>query len=113
MDGRDILLGVYGSEESRIRYGQLVAKLAGRSEPITYWITVGERISITGTEQKLAQLSYSTRGAIPDGMLVRVSSIDAIANTNAAYLLQGQFINQLSLVVPSGVRKQVFGAGSV
>ena len=29
MNGRDILLGVYGSEESRIRYGQLVAKLAG------------------------------------------------------------------------------------
>ena len=29
VDGRDILLGVYGSDESLIRYGQLIAKLAG------------------------------------------------------------------------------------
>ena len=29
VNGRDILLGVYGSDESRIKYGQLIAKLAG------------------------------------------------------------------------------------
>lgn len=29
IDGKDIYLGLYGSESSRIRYGQLVAKLAG------------------------------------------------------------------------------------
>ena len=28
-DGRDVLLGVYGSDESRIRYVQLIARLAG------------------------------------------------------------------------------------
>ena len=29
IDGHDYLLGPYGSEESRIRYGELIAKLAG------------------------------------------------------------------------------------
>ena len=29
VDGRDIMLGLYGSDESRVKYGQLVAKLAG------------------------------------------------------------------------------------
>ncbi len=29
VDGRDVMLGLYGSDESRIKYGQLVAKLAG------------------------------------------------------------------------------------
>ena len=31
--GRDFYLGQYGSEESRIRYGQLIAKLAGGHSP--------------------------------------------------------------------------------
>lgn len=29
VNGRDILLGLYGSDESRVRYGQLIAQLAG------------------------------------------------------------------------------------
>ena len=86
---------------------QLVAKLGGRSEPITYWITVGERITITGTEQKLAQLSYSTRGVIPDGMLVRVSSIDA--DVAGAYSRHQSFIGALVKAVPEAQQSQVIG----
>ena len=29
VNGRDIMLGLYGSDESRVKYGQLIAKLAG------------------------------------------------------------------------------------
>lgn len=86
---------------------QLVAKLGNRSEPITYWITVGERITITGTEQKLAQLSYSTRGVIPDGMLVRVSSIDP--DSAAAYRLQDGFVMAMARAIPAAARPQVLG----
>ena len=86
---------------------QLVAKLGNRSEPITYWITVGERITITGTEQKLAQLSYSIRGVIPDGMLVRVSSIDP--DSAAAHHLQGGFVRAMADAIPAAVRPQVMG----
>ena len=86
---------------------QLVAKLGGRSEPITYWITVGERISITGTEQKLAQLSYSTRGVIPDGMLVRVSSIDT--DVAGAYSRHQSFVGALVKAVPAAQQSQVIG----
>ena len=89
---------------------QLVAKLGGRSEPITYWITVGERVTITGTEQKLAQLAYSTRGVIPDGMLVRVSSIDT--NNAAAYALHGRFVAELADAISAKVRPQVIGDGA-
>ena len=91
----------------QLRVRQLVAKLAGRSEPITYWITVGERISITGTEQKLAQLSYSTRGVVPDGMLVRISSIDP--DTAAAYRLQDSFVVEMAKAIPTSIRAQVLG----
>ena len=86
---------------------QLVAKLGGRSEPITYWITVGERIAVTGTAQKLAQLSYSTRGVIPDGMLVRVSSIDFDALN--AFRMQQTFVAQIAHAIRPDLQRQVVG----
>jgi len=99
--------GSAGSPEHRFRVRQLLAKLGGRVEPITYWIVVGKHIALSGTEQKLAQLSYSTRGIIPDGMLVRVSTIDA--NTARAYQLQGEFIAQITLSMPRAARERVIG----
>lgn len=90
-----------------LRVQQLVAKAGGRIEPITYWVTVGDRITVSGTEQKLAQLAYSVRGVIPDGMLVRVSSIDA--DSAKAYELQRSFVASLSRALSDDVRPQVIG----
>ena len=94
-----------GPEGLRVR--RLVAKLGGRNEPITYWMVIGERVTITGTEAKLAQLSYSVRGLIPDGMLVRVSSIDNDAQ--AAFKAQQGFITQLGQAISPDVRPMVMG----
>lgn len=92
-----------------LRVRQLVAKLGPRVEPITYWIVVGDRVALSGTEQKLAQLRYSTRGIIPDGMLVRVSSIEAQATK--AYATQGTFVSDLSQALSPQSRLQILGAG--
>lgn len=86
---------------------QLVAQQGGRVEPITYWITVGDKVTLTGTEQKLAQLSYSSRGIIPDGMLVRVSSIDR--DTAKALATQQQFLADLAPALPASQRSLVIG----
>lgn len=94
-----------------LRVRRLVAKLGGRVEPITYWITVGEHIVLTGTEQKLAQLSYSVRGVIPDGMLVRVSSIST--EPGPAFALQEQFVLEMSASMPRASLPRIFGAGVV
>jgi len=90
-----------------LRVRQLVSQLGGRIEPITYWITVGERVTISGTEQKLAQLSYSTRGIVPDGMLVRVSTIDA--NAEKAYGVQQHFLADMAQGIRADLRPQVVG----
>ena len=95
-----------GHEGMRVR--RLVAKLGGRNEPITYWMVIGERVTITGTEAKLAQLSYSVRGLIPDGMLVRVSSVDNDAQ--AAFKAQQGFIIQLGQAISPDVRPMVMGS---
>lgn len=87
---------------------RLVAQQGGRYEPITYWVMVGTKPVISGTEQKLAQLRYGLRGEIPDGMLVRVSSIDRDAA--AAYRMHEGFINDLSRAVDGQMHGRVFGA---
>lgn len=91
----------------QVRSRMLVAQLGNRVEPIIYWTVVGERVALSGTEQKLAQLAYSTRGVIPDGMLVRVSTIDP--DPERAYAIQRKFIEELAGNVVGVNRARVFG----
>lgn len=56
-----------------------------RSEPVTYWFTMGDRVVRGRLERLLAQISYGLSGRIPDGMLVRVSSL----LTNPAQAFKG------------------------
>lgn len=93
---------------ARLRVRQLMSHQGPRHEPITYWIVVGEKVAVSGTEQKLAQLSYGFRGQIPSGMLVRVSSIDPDAQHG--YSIQARFLNDLVAAVPSAARSYIFGS---
>lgn len=93
------------------RVRRLVAKLGGRVEPITYWVVVGDRVALSGTEQKLQQLSYSVKGVIPDGMLVRVSSIDR--DSARAFKIQDTFIASLAKAVRADDLPQVMGQGAL
>ena len=95
-----------GARTLRVR--QLVSRLGGRTEPISYWITVGDRVSLSGTEQKLQQLSYSTRGIVPDGMLVRVSNIST--DSPRAFSVQQTFLAALAAAVRPELQAQVFGS---
>ncbi len=85
----------------------LVAKLGGRVEPISYWVVVGEELALSGTEQKLAQLRYGVRGLIPDGLLMRVSTIGSDAP--AAYRVHQHFLSDLHAAIPTAVKARVFG----
>jgi EpsI family protein len=94
-----------------LRVRQLVATKGRRNEPITYWMTIGDTATTTGTETKLAQLAYSVRGLIPDGMLIRVSSIDD-DNVNA-FRMQAQFVAQLASAVIPDQKAVVIGKPGV
>lgn len=104
MDQRRDTLSI-GSHQVPVR--QLVTKMGGRVEPVTYWVMVGERAATSGTEQKLAQLAYTTRGYVPDGMLVRVSSIDA--QSDVAFTAQQQFLTDMEAEFSAGYKSRVFG----
>ena len=79
-----------------------------RSEPVIYWVAVGDQVVTTGIGQKLAQMRYGLRGVIADGMLIRVSSIDA--DMNRAHALQARFLEDLSLTLDAKALDRVFGA---
>jgi EpsI family protein len=48
-----------------------------RSEPVTYWFTMGDHVVIGRLERLREQVAFGLRGRVPDGLLVRVSSLDA------------------------------------
>jgi EpsI family protein len=100
--------GTVGAAGVSVPVRQLVARQGGRTEPISYWVTVGDKIANSGTEQKLAQLGYTTRGVVPDGMLVRVSNISA--DTSASFALHQSFIDEMALAMPSQYRGRVLGS---
>ena len=86
---------------------RLITTLGNRREPITYWITVGDKAVKTGLPQKLAQLAYGVTGKIPDGMLVRVSSIDS--DDARAYGIQEAFIKSMLGAMSEKHRARIAG----
>jgi EpsI family protein len=86
---------------------RLVAVKGPRQEPITYWITMGDHATLPGAQRKLLQIAYGLTGNVPDGMLVRVSSL---TNNNAAgYALQARFIRDMISSVDATLRPRVVG----
>ncbi len=60
-----------------------------RHEPVTYWTIVGEYVTTTMQNKRWVEMRYALHKRIPDGMLVRISSIDRA--TDNAYIMQNQF----------------------
>jgi EpsI family protein len=86
---------------------RIEAQQGPRHEPITYWVTVGDKAIHSGLKQKLVQLGYGVTGKVPDGMLVRVSSIDR--DTSRAYTVQASFVQDLVSALSDESRTRLIG----
>ncbi len=86
---------------------RLQTQLGQRHEPVTYWMTVGDRVVLGGLEKKAVEVTYGIRGNIPDGLLFRVSSIDPTPAT--AFRAHNSFINQLLKEMTPESALKVFG----
>jgi EpsI family protein len=78
-----------------------------RFEPVTYWVTIGDRISLGGFERRLIELEYGLQRVIPDGLLFRVSSINR--DSAQAFRDQDAFTRDLLAAVPSASREWLAG----
>ena len=72
---------------------RLVARLDQRTEPVTYWIRVGNTLARGWIEQKMAGVMQGASGKIADGLLFRTSTIDS--DIESSYEIQNKFISDL------------------
>lgn len=86
---------------------RLVGSFGARVEPISYWVTLNDRAVLPGVERKIEQIELGLRGQIPDGMLVRVSSIGG--DLRREFDLQTAFVNDLAQSMPPALRTRYFG----
>ena len=87
---------------------RLVTRLGSRAEPVTYWIVIGDVVAPSRTRQRLVTMRYGFRGQIPDGMLVRVSSIDQ--DSERAFRQQAGFIKDMASGIDGVDRERVLGS---
>jgi EpsI family protein len=105
-DRRDELATGFG----KLPVKRLVARQNARNEPITYWVTIGDKAVMSGLDQKLQRFMYGLSGRIPDGMLVRVSTIEA--DEGNAYKVQDRFVNQMLSALDPQARSRLLGAAT-
>jgi EpsI family protein len=85
----------------------LMMTLGQRQEPVTYWVLMGDEATISNTQRRIVSLRYGLRRLIPEGMLVRVSSINP--DMVEAFALHQVFINDLVAAVPESEKVRVVG----
>ncbi|OKO86849.1 exosortase-associated protein EpsI, V-type [Bradyrhizobium sp. AS23.2] len=85
-----------------LKITRLVAERESRYEPITYWMKVGDDISNGVVDNQISRLKYGLRGILPDGALIRVSTVGLLKD--ASFKLQDQFIKELLAALPSQER---------
>jgi EpsI family protein len=90
-----------------IAASQLVARRGRRVEPITYWFILGDQQARFGFDLRWHQVLYGLSGTIPDGLLVRVSSIDADAQH--AFSVQQSFSRDLVTSIEEKERHRFLG----
>lgn len=103
-------VGVLQTDFGTIKVKRLVTVLGSRTEPLTYWTTVGNQVVVGGKEAKLEQLKYGFKGQIPDGLLFRVSSITNEAENG--FNLQQDFSRKLLKSMTSNNRLKIAGFNS-
>lgn len=86
---------------------RLETRRPGRSEPVSYWLTVGDAAALPGLTRKLAQFRQGLFGQVADGFLVRVSSITE--SRNEAFSLHDRFIADLLAALPAQDRLRLAG----
>ncbi len=111
-DVNNITKGALTTPYGDIPVSRLIATRGERIEPITYWLTTGEKVAYSGWDTKKLKLQYALEGIIPDGLLMRVSNLVSAVDSseiNNAYDLQARFTQDLLSTVSQQQRLHLMG----
>jgi EpsI family protein len=92
-----------GKDEKPLQMTRLTAERESRFEPISYWMRVGNDITTGVVDRQLIRIKYGLKGLIPDGALVRVSTVGL--SEQASFKVQDAFIRELLAAVAPQDRK--------
>ena len=93
----------YQAGAAPLTVSRVTAEKERRFEPITYWMKVGGDVATGVFDRQISRMKYGLRGIIPDGALIRVSTVGL--SEAASYKLQDQFIHDLLEALPQHDRK--------
>ena len=97
----------YNAESPPVKTVRLVTRREDRVEPVTYWMRVGNDLSMGQVERQMIKVQYGLRGLIPDGALIRVSSVGL--NTDEAFRIETKFIQDLLESASPELRRFLIG----
>jgi EpsI family protein len=86
---------------------RMVATQGQRVEPVTYWFTMGDAAVMSYLDREVTQLRYALEGKIPDGYLVRVSSL--AGDPKQAFARQAEFADALMSSLDGELRQRLTG----
>ena len=92
----------------KVDYRRVIGRMGNRIEPITYWFTLNEHVVEPGFDRKLNQIKLGLTGQIPDGMIVRVSTIGS--DLNLGFANQRRFLDALANALEPSLRSRYFGS---
>lgn len=86
---------------------ELAARSDSRIEPIVYWTRIGDDLPTDGRQQRSIKLAQSMRGYIPDGILVRISTV--AEPTPEVFEQLGEFARALLMSIAPANRQALIG----
>lgn len=99
--------GKLATPHGEIAVRRLSTALGPRNEPLTYWFTIGGKVVQGTTQKRIVDLAFGVTGRVPDGLLFRVSSVDA--EEARAFEMQEAFVNELLRSVTSAALWRLSG----
>jgi EpsI family protein len=92
---------------SSLTLARLITQRESRYEPVSYWMRVGNDVSTGIFDNQILRLKYGLKGLIPDGTLVRISTVGLPAAQSFA--LQDDFIRDLLASISPEARRFLIG----
>jgi EpsI family protein len=104
----DLALGTLDTRFRSLPVKRLVGTRAQRVEAVTYWIMIGDTPVANATARRLAKMRFGLNGAVPDGLVFRVSSVSD--DRERAYGEQASLVRDLLDAVNDKTRNKLIGS---
>jgi EpsI family protein len=99
--------GSLATSSGSISVRRLETSMGPRKEPVTYWSTLAGGVVENRIQKRVSELKSTLAGRVPDGLLVRVSSIDP--DTAHAWQVHQAFVDALLQSLPDAERARIAG----